>query len=134
MPVDDRAGASEHEPRPVRPVSPALATDVRRSAKVSELFLRLVPDQIENIATAVGVGNVADVKAHAHKLKGSCMSIGATAMAGIAATLEPRPANAPALVVRLRTEFAYVRTELLAEIGTGQTPNRPENRIRLVQG
>ncbi len=108
--------------RPVRPASPALAIETRRSAKVAELFLRFVPGQIEDIASGVVARDRDAVRAEAHKLKGSSMSIGATAMARIAATLEPFPANAAELLVRLRTEFAYVRTELLAELGA--TPGR----------
>jgi CheY-like chemotaxis protein/HPt (histidine-containing phosphotransfer) domain-containing protein len=131
--LDEPDQPTSDAPKPVRPASPALAPDVKRSTKVSELFLRLVPGQIESIATAVSAKSAEDVRGQAHKLKGSCMAIGATSMAGVAASLEPFPENSPALIVRLRTEFAYVRTELLAELSTDPvalTPSRSKPEAR----
>jgi signal transduction histidine kinase/DNA-binding response OmpR family regulator/HPt (histidine-containing phosphotransfer) domain-containing protein len=131
LPVaEDHPSGPGDQPGPIRPASPALATDVRRSTKVSELFLRLVPGQIEGIATAVGAGSADEVRAQAHKLKGGCMAIGATSMASVAASLEPFPLNAGALVVRLRTEFAYVRSELLAEISAERHDAAPARASR----
>ncbi|HVU02039.1 MAG TPA: response regulator [Polyangiaceae bacterium] len=116
LPVADGPAPSSDAPTEPRP-NAALSDDVKRSAKVTELFLRFVPGQIESIATGISQKNPNLVKAAAHKLKGSCMAIGATAMARVCASLEPSPENSAALLQTLRTEFSYVRSELLAELG-----------------
>src|SRR5262249_3629364 len=95
----------------------ALAADIQRSPKVAELFLRFVPGQIDSIAEGLARQGTAQVRSGAHKLKGSCMAIGATAMARACALLEPCPPNAADILRTLRVEFARVRAELLAETG-----------------
>ncbi len=82
-----------------------LNPDVRRSPKVVELFTQLVPGQIDELALAVSADDAAAVKAHAHKLKGSCHAIGAPLMARTCQALEPFPPDAPALVAALRSQF-----------------------------
>jgi signal transduction histidine kinase/CheY-like chemotaxis protein len=77
----------------------------RRSPKVIELFLRLVPEQVELLAAAVFAEDGAAVKAHAHKLKGSYHAIGAERLAETCQTLEGFPPEAPMLVAALRSQL-----------------------------
>jgi len=61
---------------------------VPRSLKVVQLFLRLVPNQLEELRNAVKREDHESVRAHAHKLKGSCSTIGARELSTIAETLQ----------------------------------------------
>jgi HPt (histidine-containing phosphotransfer) domain-containing protein len=120
LPVADKDASTTSAPEKrasPRPRSAALSTDVKRSAKVTELFLRFVPNQIEGIARGIAARDIAQVKDGAHKLKGSCMAIGATALARVCATLEPMPENSRDLLESLRLEFSYVKSELIEELG-----------------
>jgi signal transduction histidine kinase/DNA-binding response OmpR family regulator/HPt (histidine-containing phosphotransfer) domain-containing protein len=60
---------------------PELDPSLPRSARAIELFLKTVPELIEALTSAVNVGDAPQVKQLAHKLKGNCLSLGATRMA-----------------------------------------------------
>jgi CheY-like chemotaxis protein len=62
--------------------------DTPRSAKVIELFLMHVPSQVESLAAAADAKDLGAVRAHAHKLKGSCCAIGARRMARLAERMQ----------------------------------------------
>ncbi len=94
---------------------PALDPGVRRSKAVVGLFRRMVPDQMAGIEEAVGAGDSGEVKQGAHKLKGSCLAVGAKDMAGICAQLEPHPDNAHALLKELSHEHRRVLRALEEE-------------------
>ncbi len=78
-----------------------LDPEVRRSKAVMGLFRKMVPDQIEALREAVATGNSSEVKQVAHKLKGSCLALGAVSMASVCAQLEPNPEDAHQLLGRL---------------------------------
>ncbi|MFT3924434.1 MAG: response regulator [Myxococcales bacterium] len=61
--------------------SELLAPDAPRSTRVIELFLTRVPDQIADLSHAVASTDAGRVRSVAHKLKGSCTSVGAAPMA-----------------------------------------------------
>jgi CheY-like chemotaxis protein len=65
-----------------------LDPQVPRSAKVMELFLRLVPVQIQELMASAKARDVAEVRAHSHKLKGSAASIGARAIASLCEAMQ----------------------------------------------
>jgi signal transduction histidine kinase/DNA-binding response OmpR family regulator len=112
------AGASDPAPNdaPVAPINSALAHTIRRSPKTCELFLRLVPGQLDHIALAVGSEDCAEIRVRTHKLKGSCASLGATHMIALCAALELCPKNQRELVEQLRSAFSEVRLLLLDEL------------------
>lgn len=93
----------------------ALDPGVSRSATVIKLFRKMVPDQMAGLFEAVATGNSAEVKQVAHKLKGSCLALGATRMAGTLKEIEPNPDNVAVLLVRLNEEFTVVLSALEVE-------------------
>jgi two-component system, sensor histidine kinase and response regulator len=64
-----------------------------RSPRVCTLFLSLVPDQIDALLLSISAGDHASVKASAHKLRGSALSIGATRLARLCERLEADPTD-----------------------------------------
>jgi len=59
-----------------------------RSERAVELFLKTVPELITALTQAVDGENTAEVKRLAHKLKGNCLSLGATRMAAACHAVE----------------------------------------------
>ena len=92
--------------------SGSLDPDVRRSQGVVRVFLRHVPDQLSSISEAVASGDPTKLRDAAHKLKGSCLSVGVPRMAALCAELESSPTNARELSVELEHEFERVREHL----------------------
>jgi signal transduction histidine kinase/CheY-like chemotaxis protein/HPt (histidine-containing phosphotransfer) domain-containing protein len=93
----------------------ALDPSVSRSQGVVRVFLRHVPDQLVAIASAIESGDPEALRSAAHKLKGSCLSVGVPRMAALCATLEALPAsagNAAELRGQLDQEFSRVRAQL----------------------
>jgi signal transduction histidine kinase/CheY-like chemotaxis protein len=60
---------------------PELDPTLPRSKAVVALFLKTVPDLLAALATAIGRTDTTTINQVAHKLKGNCLSIGATQMA-----------------------------------------------------
>jgi signal transduction histidine kinase/CheY-like chemotaxis protein/HPt (histidine-containing phosphotransfer) domain-containing protein len=90
----------------------ALDPTVQRSQGVVRVFLRHVPEQLAAITQAIAAGNAEALRLAAHKLKGSCLSVGVPRMAALSATLESEPRNASELAAQLELEFAKVRERL----------------------
>jgi CheY-like chemotaxis protein len=83
--VADGAG----EPRHIdSSAPPSLDSGTRRSPKLIQLFLRNMPGQLSQLTQAIEDGDFAAARAHAHKLKGSCLAIGALAMADLAEAVQ----------------------------------------------
>ncbi len=55
--------------------------DIPRSQRVIELFVKLVPDQLNTLLEVCGGTDAERIRAASHKLKGGCASVGARAMA-----------------------------------------------------
>jgi HPt (histidine-containing phosphotransfer) domain-containing protein len=72
----------------------ALYEDFASTGDLPELFeligtfLERCADQIERVATAVAVGDPAAIHDSAHKLKGSCRTLGAGRLGDVAADIE----------------------------------------------
>jgi two-component system sensor histidine kinase/response regulator len=90
----------------------SLDPGVRRSQGVLRVFLRHVPDQLSSISKAVDSGDPNALRDAAHKLKGSCLSVGVPRMAALCASLESSPANPRELAAELLREFERVREHL----------------------
>jgi signal transduction histidine kinase/CheY-like chemotaxis protein len=67
---------------------PELDPELPRSVRAIELFLKTVPELIDALKRAVKVEDPVAVKQLAHKLKGSCLSLGATNMAAVCHAVE----------------------------------------------
>jgi CheY-like chemotaxis protein/HPt (histidine-containing phosphotransfer) domain-containing protein len=103
--------------RPPRGASlPVLSAGVKRSSKVSTLFLDLVPGQLDEIGESIQTSNAELLKQRAHKLKGSCTAVGAKKMAELCAQLEPFPTNAAEVYDDLRATFDSVARALRVEL------------------
>lgn len=80
---------------PPAPVSPSLAPEraeltegAKRSKRLMELFLKNVPGQLKTLSKAYEDGAADQVRAHAHKLKGSCLALDAAPMAEAAEAIQ----------------------------------------------
>lgn len=62
--------------------------EIQRSEKLIRLFLDRVPVQLSALGEAIEAQDVKEVRAHAHKLKGSSLALGATTMSTTAETLQ----------------------------------------------
>jgi signal transduction histidine kinase/CheY-like chemotaxis protein/HPt (histidine-containing phosphotransfer) domain-containing protein len=98
-------------PAPPHDSERALDPDRTRSGRVVDLFLKLAPEQVETLLEAITVGDLAHVKATAHKLRGSSLSIGAPRMARLCGELETHPMIS-GLAQEIVTAFDDVRREL----------------------
>ena len=101
---------------PERASTPPLTHGTARSAKVMNLFLQLVPNQLDDIDASIQSGDADSLRKHAHKLKGSCTAIGAAPMAELCARLEPFPRDATSLYRDLQRMFERVRSAITAEL------------------
>jgi signal transduction histidine kinase/DNA-binding response OmpR family regulator len=102
---------------------PELDGKFRRSAKLIELFLKNVPRQLDAIETAATEGQATDLRAHAHKTKGSCLALGAISMAKTAEKLQHLAetgnlGGSVELVAVIRDQYGRVALEL----GRERTP------------
>jgi CheY-like chemotaxis protein len=113
-----------------------LAPEVKRSEKLSTLFLEKVPLQLDALTAAIDMKNAVEVKALAHKLKGSCLAIAAGPMSEVAESLQKAGhdadlSHAPALLEELRARHARVAELLEAEVLAKRSVNgRPRESSR----
>jgi len=109
-----RDGTSSSLPAAVPVDSEEVALDptVSRSQGVVRVFLRHVPDQLSAIGGALESGDPEALRAAAHKLKGSCLSVGVPRMAALSASLELLPPDAADLKAQLDREFVRVHEQL----------------------
>jgi signal transduction histidine kinase/DNA-binding response OmpR family regulator len=101
-----------------KPPAAVLNPQPERTPQLDALFLRLVPDQIAAMRTAVN--DATAVAAAAHKLRGSCLALGATRMSDLCHRLEygakeHSVSEREAMLTELQVEFDVVRAALLAE-------------------
>ncbi|HET7544247.1 MAG TPA: response regulator [Polyangiaceae bacterium] len=103
-------------PEPRDPNELALDPAVERSPAVVRVFLRYVPDQLASLASALSSNDLEALHAAAHKLKGSCVSVGVPRMAALCLGLEEchELSSAQPLQAQLDAEFSRVR-ELLTQ-------------------
>jgi CheY-like chemotaxis protein len=96
---------------PVTEVEPDLDPSRGRSPRVCALFLSLVPGQIDALLLSVSASDHDGVKAGAHKLRGSALSIGAVKLAALCERLEADPTDG-ALPEQVKLAHDVVRREL----------------------
>jgi two-component system sensor histidine kinase/response regulator len=90
----------------------ALDPSVTRSQGVVRVFLRHVPEQLAAIESALESGDPEALRNAAHKLKGSCLSVGVPRMAALCASLEALPNEPHPQKAQLDQEFLRVREQL----------------------
>jgi len=87
----------------------ALDPSVQRSPGVIRVFLRHVPDQLASLASALDDNDPEALQAAAHKLKGSCLSVGVPRMAALCERLESEPADPGARQIKAQLDGEFVR-------------------------
>jgi HPt (histidine-containing phosphotransfer) domain-containing protein len=102
---------------------PDLTEGVRRSPRLIELFLEHVPGQLDELAAAIEAGDVTQTRAHAHKLKGSCLALMAEPMARAAEKLQFESesgdlSGAERILEELAERFMNVAAQLREELET----------------
>jgi CheY-like chemotaxis protein len=118
------------------PPAAELAPGVKRSEKLIQLFLEKIPGQLDALAAAIDGGDAGEVKALAHKLKGSCLAIAAGPMAEIAESFQKAgdrgdTSNMAAMLADLRARHARVDTLLRDELrAKGSLNGRPRESSR----
>jgi len=113
------ADADEHE-------KPAAALDmsIERSEKLVTLFLTRVPENLAEIEAGLLLADARRVREKAHKLKGSCLAIGAELMAHEAEALQFEAersdlAKGTLRLAALRQQYDYVSGLLRKELPAG---------------
>jgi HPt (histidine-containing phosphotransfer) domain-containing protein len=105
----------------LEPELSVLDATISRSKKLIELFLKNVPGQIAAIESAYSSRVTTDVRACAHKTKGSSLALGATGMASIAERLQKLAetgtlSGAAELISELKVQLGKVEVELRREL------------------
>lgn len=103
--------------------SEVLTSDVRRSERVIELFLKDLNDRIPAIDSAISSGDANNLLQLAHGLKGSSLQIGAPGLAALARDLESvgsltRLESAREVLDQLNSEVQRVRQALESTVQT----------------
>jgi PAS domain S-box-containing protein len=123
--VAESAGESDVDRSRVLPLLAnlrSLESDVGRGevADLVAIFLADVGDRVRSLRAAAKAGALAEMREYAHRVRGSCVTLGASAAAAAAARIEDQDADAVArdtqgLVDDLDREFERVRAALSAE-------------------
>lgn len=115
--LEEDASDSQHR-KTAEPVD--LDPDIRRSAKLSQLFIDQVPQTLNELDHAIA-RDPEQIRSRSHKLKGSCLAVGAHRMADVAESIQrdaeaEENALAPERAQVLREQFARVRALLIQEL------------------
>ncbi|MBM3883864.1 MAG: response regulator, partial [Verrucomicrobia bacterium] len=100
---------------------PAATGESDSLAELIELYLRDAQAQCDQMERGLAEGKAQVVQAAAHSLKGSSSNLGALPLAGCCAELEQRAkagrlTDCPAILDKVRAEFARVTSDLQAEL------------------
>jgi HPt (histidine-containing phosphotransfer) domain-containing protein len=98
------------------PAPRQLAPSVQRSATLVKIFLQYAPAQVEALGAQLAAADAAALAAGAHKLRGSCLAIGALPMAELCAALEAGDVDPRAQYAELVSVFTELKRELAAEL------------------
>ncbi len=116
--------------------SSLLDPKVDRSPRLMELFIERVPETLRELDAAVQAQHADDIRSRAHKLKGSCLALGAETMANDAQALELQSkagviSDAAARAERLRAQYVEVAAALRAELAavSGKACSDPPHRV-----
>jgi CheY-like chemotaxis protein len=104
------------EPRRAVATGPVLEANVRRSARVRELFMAQLDEWPARLQTAATARDLDLVRKEAHKFRGSCVSVGAQALAELCTRIERKPEEASKYSTEVGVAVAAARMALQAEI------------------
>ena len=94
---------------------------VQRSARLCKLFIDKVPETLAELDRAVTENDAKRLREKAHKLKGSCLAVGAELMAKLSETLQLEAERGQleqgADRARLRDHYEHVARMLRRELG-----------------
>ncbi len=95
-----------------------------RSPRLIDIFLRMLPSHVDELKTEITRGSATEARAKAHKIKGSCLAIGAFRMARVAEKLQKlaednQLSKAEALLIKLNSEFEELSVALQKELDKG---------------
>jgi signal transduction histidine kinase/CheY-like chemotaxis protein/HPt (histidine-containing phosphotransfer) domain-containing protein len=132
-----RAGEKEDVAEEAPKSIPELDMTLDRSERLSSLFITRVPDNLGELDAAVAAGDARRIREKAHKLKGSCLALGAGRMAEEAEALQHEAEhgqleNAAGRAQTLREQYgraaALLREEMEhARTSPSQRPPRPRS-------
>ncbi len=108
-----------------------LEDDLDRSPRLIELFIGQIPDALDALDSAI-VDDQSEVRSRAHKLKGSCLAVGAQLMAKEAEQLQHEAAEGDLSLAaertrKLREYFSVVSSQLSEALMKGQQTQRASN-------
>jgi signal transduction histidine kinase/CheY-like chemotaxis protein/HPt (histidine-containing phosphotransfer) domain-containing protein len=117
-------------PEPEVVAHEALDPTIKVSKKLGGLFLSRVPVQLEELEGALAKDDAPLAREKAHKLKGSCLAVGAEAMAKEAEAMQHEAQNGdleqgPARLKTLQAQFERVSTLLKA---ASELDGEPDNQ------
>jgi HPt (histidine-containing phosphotransfer) domain-containing protein len=94
----------------------ALDANTPRHETVTKIFLRHAPAQVAALGQALQAGDGAQISARAHKLKGSCLAIGAPRMAELCALLEAGTSERSEHYAELCRSLGHAERELTEQL------------------
>jgi signal transduction histidine kinase/CheY-like chemotaxis protein len=99
-----------------------------RSEKLIRLFLERLPEQLEALGRAIEAGDVAQIRAHSHKIKGSALAVVAQRMSETAAEMQHQAEQGnlsplPLELRRLLQQYAVVADMLKLELARRTAPS-----------
>jgi CheY-like chemotaxis protein/HPt (histidine-containing phosphotransfer) domain-containing protein/anti-sigma regulatory factor (Ser/Thr protein kinase) len=97
----------------------------RRSQRLIETFLRIVPEQVVELVQASSGSDLNAIRERAHKLKGSAASVGAMRMSKLCEAIQhgaerAETASLAGWAARVAEELVEVRAQLEAQLGAKQ--------------
>jgi histidine phosphotransfer protein HptB len=103
--------------------SPMLDAHTPRSATVAKIFLQHAPTQVAALGQALDADDPERIGVTAHKLKGSCLAIGAPRMAELCALLEAGASGRAEHYAELCRSLVQAERELSEELVSGSGPS-----------
>ncbi len=85
-----------------------LSDKIQRPESLVQLFLQLVPVELEKIQQAIQSQQYEKLKLLSHKLKGSCLAFGASAMAATCLSLEQEKGSIDEVFCQLRQDYQKI--------------------------
>jgi CheY-like chemotaxis protein len=109
-------GAGEASSGSTAPAQSGPRSEPPPTENVRRVFLRSVPEQLQELEQAISAADARRLASVAHKLKGGCLAVGATRMASLCAELEKSPGDRAGLRTQLEREFTLVTTRWQAQV------------------